>query len=156
MSKKPVKKINFVERIREKLPALLVLAVVVGGVLVFIYQSTNQAGSAALVDVKVPALSAIGTQGKTAFAKNCAQCHGDNAAGGQGGPPLIHKIYNPGHHADGAFWLAMQRGVSQHHWRFGNMPPQPQVGEDVAKAIIAYVRELQAANGISYQPHRMN
>ncbi len=154
MSRKSATKIGLVERVKEKLPALLVLAVVVGGALVFIYQSSKQTG-AALVDVKVPALSAIGQEGEAAFAENCAHCHGKNAAGGRGGPPLVHNIYNPGHHADGAFSRAMQRGVPQHHWQFGNMPPQPHVSKDAAKAIIAYVRELQAANGISYQPHRM-
>lgn len=156
MKRKAVAKPSLAEQLREKLPALAVLGVVVGGALVFIFQSTNRAGSTASVDVKVPALSVIGQQGALAFAENCAKCHGDNAAGGPGGPPLVHKIYNPGHHGDGAFWLAMQRGVSQHHWRFGNMPPQPQISQDVAKAIVAYVRELQAANGIGYQPHRMN
>ena len=155
MNKNSAAKISLAERLREKLPALLVLAVVVGGVLVFIYQSSQRTGPA-LVDVKVPALSAIGLQGQSAYAENCAQCHGDNAAGGVGGPPLVHNIYNPGHHADGAFWIALQRGVPQQHWRFGNMPPQSHVSADTAKAIIAYVRELQIANGIGYQPHRMN
>ena len=155
MNKNSAAKVSLAERFKEKLPALLVSLVVVGGVLVFIYQSSQQTGSAQ-VDVKVPALSAIALQGEVAFAENCAKCHGDNAGGGIGGPPLVHKIYKSGHHADGAFWLALQRGVPQHHWRFGNMPPQPQVSEDVAKAIVAYVRELQAANGIAYQPHRMN
>ncbi|MDA1100039.1 MAG: cytochrome c [Proteobacteria bacterium] len=150
MNNKAAAKVSF----REKRTALLVLSVVAGGVLVFIYQSSDRAGSA-LVEVKVPGLSAIGQQGEAAFAKNCAQCHGENAAGGTGGPPLVHNIYNPGHHADGAFRLALQRGVPQHHWRFGNMPPQRHVGKDDANAIIAYVRELQAANGIVYQPHRM-
>ena len=35
-----------------------------------------------------------------------------------------------------------------HHWRFGHMPPVAGLSrKDVAK-IIAYVRELQSANGI--------
>jgi mono/diheme cytochrome c family protein len=155
MNNKPAAKVSIAERLKEKLPALLVLAVVVGGVLVFIYQSNTPTG-AALVDVKVPALSAVALQGEAAFAKNCAECHGANAGGGTGGPPLVHNIYNPGHHADGAFWLALQRGVPQHHWRFGNMPPQSHISEAVTKAIVVYVRELQVANGIGYQPHRMN
>ena len=67
----------------------------------------------------------------------------------------MHKIYNPGHHADGAFALALQRGVNQHHWRFGNMPPQPQVDDASISLIIRYVREVQIANGIVYQAHKM-
>jgi len=35
-----------------------------------------------------------------------------------------------------------------HHWQFGHMPPVPGLSQkDVAK-IIAFVRELQRANGI--------
>ena len=52
------------------------------------------------------------------------------------------------HHGDAAFLLAVRNGVRAHHWRFGDMPPQPGLtGAEVA-AITAYVRELQRANGI--------
>ena len=105
--------------------------------------------------VKVPPLSDIAARGKIAFDANCAPCHGANASGTDQGPPLVHNIYNPGHHADGAFFLAARLGVRQHHWPFGNMPPQPQVSEEQVAAIIRYVRELQVANGITYRPHRM-
>lgn len=98
-------------------------------------------------------LSAAAALGKKAFDANCAQCHGANAAGTGKGPPLVHDYYNPGHHADGAFYNAVMNGVRQHHWRFGNMPPQPHVGQDKIRTIIAYVRELQEANGIVYKPH---
>ncbi len=155
MSKKSVETKDITERLKEKLPALLVLAVVAGGAWVMINQSLDKSGSVSVINVKIPALSMIGQKGEKAFAANCASCHGQNAAGGDGGPPLVHKIYNPGHHADGAFSLALQRGVTQHHWRFGNMPPQPQVSASDTKAIIGYVRELQVANGIGYQSHRM-
>ncbi len=155
MNKKATKTTGLTEQLKGKLPVLLVLAVVVGGAWVMINQSKKMSGPAAVVDVKVPALSTIGQKGEKAFAANCAACHGGNASGGTGGPPLVHKIYNPGHHADGAFALALQRGVNQHHWRFGNMPPQPQVSAADTKAIVSYVRELQVANGIGYQQHRM-
>jgi mono/diheme cytochrome c family protein len=153
MNDKSSAKTGLTKRFGMNRAALLVSAVMVGGVLVFLYQSWNRTGPA-LVDVKVPVLSAMGQQGAAAFAENCARCHGDNAGGGSGGPPLVHAIYNPGHHGDRAFMLAMQRGVPQHHWRFGNMPPQRHLGKDVAKAIVVYVRELQTANGIVNQPRR--
>lgn len=98
-------------------------------------------------------LSAAASLGKKSFDENCAQCHGVNATGTEQGPPLIHEYYNPGHHADGAFYNAIMSGVRQHHWRFGNMPPQPQVTEQQTRMIIAYVREMQDANGITYRPH---
>ena len=108
-----------------------------------------------IVNVQVPPLSEIATRGKAAFDANCAPCHGANASGTDKGPPLVHVIYNSGHHADGAFFLAAKLGVRQHHWRFGNMPPQPQVTEEQLAAIVRYVRELQVANGITSRPHRM-
>ncbi len=100
------------------------------------------------VVVKVPELSPLARSGRIAFAENCAGCHGDHAAGSLQGPPLVHRIYRPGHHADGAFMAAVQRGVRSHHWGYGNMPPQPQMTAEKTAAIVRYVRELQIANDI--------
>ncbi|HEX6960052.1 MAG TPA: cytochrome c [Ferrovibrio sp.] len=86
--------------------------------------------------------------GRIAFDKACAACHGDWGSGTDKGPPLIHRIYEPSHHADIAFTLAVQRGARQHHWNFGDMPPQPQVTPEEIRAIIRFVREVQEANGI--------
>jgi mono/diheme cytochrome c family protein len=108
-----------------------------------------------IVDVSVPELSSVAARGKVEFDANCAQCHGKNAAGTGKGPPLIHNVYNPGHHSDQAFLLAAKRGVRQHHWPYGNMPPLPQVSGAEITAIVKYVRELQVANGIIFKPHRM-
>lgn len=108
------------------------------------------------MQVKVPELSELARRGEEAFAANCAGCHGENAAGGTGkAPPLVHDIYNPGHHADVAFASAVKFGVRQHHWPYGNMPPQPGVTDDELLAIVAYIRELQRANGIVTRPHVM-
>lgn len=112
-------------------------------------------GDGYTVAVKVPTLSAAAMRGKAAFDANCAKCHGVNASGTNKGPPFIHNIYNPGHHGDVAFFYAAKRGVRSHHWPYGDMPPQPQVSEAQVKEIIVYVRELQRANGITYQQHRM-
>ena len=100
-------------------------------------------------------LSPKATAGKIAFDANCAQCHGANAAGTNKGPPFLHVIYNPGHHPDELFFLAAKIGVRHHHWNFGDMPPQPQVSEQELADIVAYVRAMQEANGIYYQPHWM-
>jgi mono/diheme cytochrome c family protein len=112
-------------------------------------------GGSAMVSVRVPELSRVAAIGETAFDESCVGCHGARGSGSDQGPPLIHDIYNPGHHADSAFYAAAKRGVGQHHWRFGNMPAQPQVSGSQMTAIIRYVRELQRANGITYRPHRM-
>ncbi len=104
----------------------------------------------AIVSVEVPALSRSALAGKSLFDENCASCHGENAAGkNRSGPPLIHKIYEPGHHGDQAFQLAAKLGVRSHHWKFGNMAPVDGVSSrDVAK-IVFYIREVQRANNIN-------
>ena len=92
--------------------------------------------------------SADARAGTALFDANCALCHGEGAAGTAQGPPLVHRVYEPGHHPDAAFYRAVEFGVISHHWEFGNMAPVPGVSKaDVAK-IVAYVRELQRADGI--------
>lgn len=131
---------------------LLVLPVVVGAVA---WQLGWLGGRSGAVSVRIPALSPVATIGQTAYDETCASCHGSSGSGTDQGPPLIHDIYNPGHHADSAFYAAAKRGVRQHHWRFGNMPAQLQVSESKMTAIIRYIRELQQANDITYRPHTM-
>lgn len=104
----------------------------------------------ALVEITIPDLSEMARTGEEIFNRNCAICHGQNAVGVDGaGPPLVHIIYEPSHHADLSFQLAVQQGVRQHHWRFGNMPPIEGVSQTEVSAIVAYVRELQRVNGIN-------
>lgn len=88
--------------------------------------------------------------GLTAFNAKCADCHGVNGAGRAGiAPPLVHKIYEPSHHGDQSFELAVRNGVRAHHWPFGNMPPvEGLTGADIG-AIVAYVRVMQRENGIN-------
>ena len=87
-------------------------------------------------------------KGQQAFLKTCAECHGISARGTDKGPPLIHKIYEPGHHADIAFVLAAKQGVRQHHWPFGDMPAQPDITEDQMRDIVTWVRKEQRKAGI--------
>jgi mono/diheme cytochrome c family protein len=108
------------------------------------------AEGAAMVAVTLPeTLSEQAQLGQRAFEAKCSACHGDNAAGREGkGPPLIHKIYEPSHHGDGAFMVAASNGVRQHHWSFGNMPPVEGITPAEVELIVTYVREVQRANGI--------
>jgi mono/diheme cytochrome c family protein len=87
-------------------------------------------------------------EGERLFNDNCARCHGALAAGTDAGPPLVHTVYEPNHHADIAFQRAVAFGVPAHHWRFGNMPPVPGVDEAAVERITAYVRWLQRKAGI--------
>ncbi len=106
-------------------------------------------------DVKLPKLSQKASVGHEVFKENCAACHGGNAGGTEQGPPLIHYIYNPGHHGDQAFYRAVRQGVRAHHWPFGDMPPQSQVSNAEVAEILAFIRETQVANGIASKPHKM-
>lgn len=147
----------------------LIGAVLVAGVAAFAWQAMNPSGpqpgtmvhpdptalsdlpqGAPIVQVTLPdQLSPEAQMGKRAFEAECAACHGANAAGQNGvAPPLVHRTYEPSHHSDMAFFLAAQNGVRAHHWPFGNMPPVQGVTRADVKAIVAYVRELQRANGI--------
>ena len=87
-------------------------------------------------------------EGGQLFADNCARCHGDAADGTNMGPPLVHRLYEPGHHPDFSFQNAVKNGVIAHHWEFGDMPPVAGLSGDEVTQIIAYVRGLQREGGI--------
>ena len=86
--------------------------------------------------------------GERTYDANCRTCHGPLGTGTQAGPPLVHRIYEPSHHSDAAFQLAVSRGVRAHHWTFGNMPPLPTVDSAEVARATAYVRWLQRQAGI--------
>lgn len=113
-------------------------------------QSSTPAQGDPMVSVRLPDdLSPQAGMGKRAFDATCAACHGENASGRLGfGPPLVHKIYEPGHHGDEAFQIAAQNGVRAHHWKFGDMPAQTGLTRADVAAIVTYIRKLQRANGI--------
>ncbi|MEI2808262.1 c-type cytochrome [Albidovulum sp.] len=113
--------------------------------------SSHPAKGDPIVAVTLPAtLSARAEAGRRVFDATCATCHGEAASGRRGyGPPLVHPIYESSHHADTAFLRAAQQGAPAHHWDFGDMPPQPAVTPADVADMLAYVRELQRANGIN-------
>ena len=102
-------------------------------------EGAKPAGGSTPVDVQV---------GEGKFAANCAACHGARGVGTKQGPPLVHKIYEPNHHADMAFFRAAENGVRAHHWEFGNMPKIEGVTPADVEQIIRYVRWLQREAGI--------
>ena len=134
----------------------LVAAVLIGGSGIGVWQLVgNNKSTFTARSIIVPELSEQALRGKIAFDRNCARCHGVNAAGTRQGPSFVNEIYNPGHHGDAAFFRAAANGVRQHHWPYGDMPPQPQVTQEEVALIIEYVRALQKANGIVWKRHTM-
>lgn len=102
-------------------------------------EGTKPAGSSTPADVQ---------GGEAKFNASCAACHGARGVGTKQGPPLVHKVYEPNHHADVAFQRAVANGVRAHHWEFGNMPKVEGVTTEDVDHIIRYVRWLQREAGI--------
>lgn len=126
------------------------LAMAVVGAIVFtlVYVFQKPSGPVTVAaKVRVPELSVVAQAGQVVFENHCVECHGPNAAGSNLGPPLIHKVYEPSHHADIAIRLAISRGVQAHHWNFGNMP-RVGLSDEQTQRVIRYIREVQRANGI--------
>jgi mono/diheme cytochrome c family protein len=98
--------------------------------------------------IRALAVPAEHQRGRELFDANCASCHGEAALGTELGPPLVHIIYEPNHHGDAAFILAAERGVRAHHWRFGDMPPQPGISREEVLEVVGYVRWLQRQAGV--------
>jgi mono/diheme cytochrome c family protein len=86
--------------------------------------------------------------GAALFDAHCSRCHGPQGTGSDQGPPLVHKVYEPAHHPDGAFYRAVRQGVRAHHWNFGDMPKVGGLSDAEVAEVIAYVRERKRAAGI--------
>ena len=127
---------------------VIALAIAVGISLFLVFKEKPKPDKVA---VSLPEFSESAKLGQKVFNRACAKCHGINAGGGEKAPSLISKAYAPGSHADGAIYFAITRGVRRHHWNLGNMPAQPKIKPDEIKALTAFIRETQKANGI-YKP----
>jgi len=86
--------------------------------------------------------------GKLSYDAFCASCHGKTGGGTDKGPTFIHRVYHPGHHGDGSFYVAAKKGARAHHWPFGDMKPVKGVTDAQLGPIIEYVRAVQKANGL--------
>ena len=90
--------------------------------------------------------------GADLYAANCAECHGTDLRGTDKGPSHLSEVYEPNHHADGAFLFAVQAGSRAHHWSFGDMPPVEGLSTEDVEAIVAFVREQQRIEGFEPYP----
>ena len=86
--------------------------------------------------------------GQLLFANNCALCHGADLRGTASGPSLLHEYYEPNHHSNASFVIAVLRGVRAHHWDFGNMPAVAGLDIDQVHAVICFIREAQLEDGL--------
>ncbi|NQU60190.1 MAG: cytochrome c [Rhodospirillales bacterium] len=97
---------------------------------------------------KAPPMTPRLNLGKLSYDAFCASCHGKTAGGTDKGPTFIHRVYHPGHHGNGSFFIAAKKGARAHHWGFGDMKPVKGVTDDQLGAIVEYVRAVQQANGL--------
>ncbi|HKX76474.1 MAG TPA: cytochrome c [Acidimicrobiia bacterium] len=91
-------------------------------------------------------------EGEQLYAASCAECHGADLRGTDKGPSHLSAVYEPGHHGDGAFLVAVTAGVRPHHWDFGAMPPIEGLSAQDIEAIVAFVREQQRIQGFEPYP----
>ncbi len=90
--------------------------------------------------------------GAVLYAASCAECHGTDLRGTDQGPSHLSVVYEPNHHADIAFLLAVRQGARSHHWGFGDMEPVPGLSDEDVQAIVAFVRETQRLEGFEPYP----
>lgn len=84
-------------------------------------------------------------RGASIYASGCAQCHGGDLAGSERGPSFLDPVYGPGQLDYAAFVDAIRNGAEQRLWEFGPMPGNPGVGDEQIDAVVAFVRDRQAA-----------
>ena len=91
-------------------------------------------------------------EGAKLYSASCAECHGSELRGTDRGPSHLSILYEPGHHGDGSFQIAVLIGSTAHHWDFGPMPPVEGLTEGDVEAIIAFVRQIQRDEGFEPYP----
>jgi len=120
-------------------------------VLALVLSACGASGSVDDAGTEVPD-SELVAAGAGLYAEECAACHGADLRGTDNGPSHLSEVYEPGHHGDAAFVLAVRRGVQPHHWSFGSMPPIEDLTDDDVAAIVAFVRDVQGREGFEPYP----
>jgi mono/diheme cytochrome c family protein len=85
--------------------------------------------------------------GAAVYQQYCAECHGDDLRGTDKGPSQLSIIYEPNHHGDYAYRVAIRDGAREHHWWFGDMPPVEDITDLEIEKVISYIRSEQERLG---------
>ncbi len=131
-------------RSRDRRWAVVPLLVIVAAAACGDDDSTSRDPSA--TEDAVPA-DPIRDEGAAAYQTFCAECHGADLRGTEKGPSHLSIVYEPGHHSDDAFRLAVLRGARQHHFDFGDMNAIEGITDEEVEQIIEFVRAEQERLG---------
>lgn len=85
--------------------------------------------------------------GAAAYQQYCAECHGFDLRGTDKGPSQLSIIYEPNHHSDYAYRVAIREGTREHHWWFGDMPPVEGITDLEIEKVISFIRAEQQRLG---------
>ncbi len=125
------------------------LAVTIAAVLLVAACGGDRENAGIGIAVQDPDLVAAGDP---LYQATCALCHGIDLRGTDKGPSHLSVVYEPNHHADVSFVVAIRAGTRQHHWNFGNMASVEGLSDADITAIIAFVRENQRIEGFEPYP----
>ncbi len=85
--------------------------------------------------------------GAAVYQQYCAECHGADLRGTDKGPSQLSIIYEPNHHGDFAYRVAIRDGTREHHWWFGDMPPVEGITDLEIEKVISFIRAEQERLG---------
>lgn len=121
-----------------KVLTLSLVVLLTCGAIVF-GQNRNRAASP-------PGANADSAAVQKAFAANCAGCHGLDGKGGERAPDVVTRP-NVRKLTDGQLLQILQKGVPQ-----TSMPAFGQLGDDVLRSLVAYLRSLQGSPATAALP----
>lgn len=85
--------------------------------------------------------------GAAVYQQYCAECHGVDLRGTDKGPSQLSIVYEPNHHGDFAYRVAIREGTREHHWWFGDMPPVEGITDLEIEKVISFIRAEQQRLG---------
>ena len=108
---------------------------------------TTLPSSTALPSPSSTAAAPAVPDGAAVYQQYCAECHGVDLRGTDKGPSQLSIIYEPNHHGDYAYRVAIREGTREHHWWFGDMPPVEGITDLEIEQVISFIRAEQQRLG---------
>ena len=88
--------------------------------------------------------------GEQRYAQRCAMCHGADLRGSRIGPSHLSSVFGPEQTTDAMFADAIRNGGRSGRFpQYDAMPAVPGLSNHEITSIIAYVRSVQRAQGLT-------